>query len=334
MIGIRMNPPAALRRLPSIAWLLILFLLIALLPLFFSSPYILGLVVLAMTYTVMAEGWNLIGGYGGEVSLGHVAFFGIGMYTTGLISLSQLGLPYGVDIVLGGICAAALAAAIGYPFLRLRGPYFAMGTLVFAQILYVVIINSKEFKGAAGIIVPFLKPYSVIPYYYTILVIVVVSLLIIYRLVNSKFGLALEAIRDDIEAAMMLGINATRYKMMAFVLSALFTGIAGSFFANYVSYFNPNVAFSQATTFEIVLMATVGGAGTFVGPMIGVPIVMALQEIGRQYILQGYILLLAVFFVLMSLFSPGGIVGAISRKTPVLNPLRLLKKNPNGKGEA
>jgi branched-chain amino acid transport system permease protein len=282
---------------------------------FFASE-LLAYATSLLLFMTLAVAWNIQGGYLGDLSFGHVSFFGIAAYTCALLEHYKLLHFAPLNILLGALLASAFAAVIGIPFLRLRGFYFAIGTLGLSNLLYLVykIILWPITRGASGLIIPPPQPYHIETYYYAILLIAMGSVVLSYLVVRSKLGLAFTAIRDDPNAARAIGINTTFYRILGFAISAFVTGVGGGFFAYHNNYINPAGAFSPDTSFEMLVMVFLGGVGTLMGPVVGALILYPIEEIGRTFILRGYYILPAILLVVVFIFMPKGIVGMLKEQ--------------------
>jgi len=294
-------------------WLLVLLLLVlAILPLFVSR-YVLHILLLFFLYVALAESWNLISGFTGRVNFGHVTFLGIGAYTS-MILVKDYGLSPFYTCLLGGVFAVITAVVVGYPLLRLRGPYFAISMLSLSFIFTALAYNlSALTEGGRGISVP---PFpSKIPFYYYMLVGAIVAVGGIYKISRSKFGLGLISIREDEEVADSLGINTTLYKILAFAGSAVLPGILGGIYGYYMSYIDPPAAFSFSFTLNSIVMCLLGGSGTVLGPIIGAVILRSMSEY-VSYLVPGefYKLLTGALFIGLIIYLPGGIMSLFSKK--------------------
>lgn len=317
------------RRLNS-AYLLSAVAFAVLVGMFFTglmTGYAQSLVILLMVYIAIAISWSILGGHTGEFSFGQMGFFGIGSYTVALLGFYTPQVIFPLNILAGGGTASLLALVAAYPLLRIRGWYFAIGTFAFAEILRTLTINYPSYtKGLAG---AFLK----IPTIYTPTVDYMVGLIIgfgviisFYKLINCRLGLALHAVRDNYDAAKMMGINTTLYRSLAFIISAFIAGLAGGYFAMHKTYIDPYSAYETSWIFKMIVMAVIGGASTFSGPILGAVIVLVFEEIGRTFFLRGYLLLLAFILVIAFIFMPGGIVGAITKQSPLQNPFKRIRR--------
>lgn len=286
-----------------------------LLPQLIAVKYYLHLSVLALIWVVAAQGQNLIQGYTGYVSIVQAGFMGIGAYSTALLGM-HYALPVWLTICLAPCITAAFALATGYPSLRVKGHYFAIVTLAFNLVIFIVLMNFTELtQGEAGITgIP--KPGT--PggwldfgnrevYYYFVLAVAVLMTVLAALIVRSRIGRSLVAIRQNEDLVSAIGIAVWKYKLFAFVSSAMFAGLAGALYAHYQSFINPDV-FGLAQSLDAILAVIIGGSGTIPGPVIGAFFVVFLPEYLRfadsfRLILYGLVLVLA------TIFMPRGIVG-------------------------
>ncbi|MHB8991496.1 MAG: branched-chain amino acid ABC transporter permease, partial [Chloroflexota bacterium] len=261
---------------PQRAFPLLLLAVVLAFPLSDPDDYLLRLATNIFYFGALGCAWNLIGGFGGQLSLAHAALFALGAYPTGLLLINL-----GVTPLLGGLVgigAAVLGAmAIGYPTFRLRGPYFALGTLAFNEITRILLLYFREYtRGPLGLIVPFkgdnplnLQFASAEPYYYLGLAILLLGVYAGYRVSTSKMGYYLSAIRGDQDAAESIGIDLRATKLKALALSAALTGLVGVFYTVYIAYIDPESVASIDLSIKIVLIAIIGGMGTVWGPVLG-----------------------------------------------------------------
>lgn len=276
-----------------------------------------------LMYTTLALGWNLQGGYLGDISFGHAAFFGLGAYTVAL--LTQYGINLApLNVLIGAVASALLAAVIGLPFLRLKGFYFAIGTLGLSSLLLLLFKNilASITRGAAGIMVPPPQVYHIEIFYYSILGIALMAGLVSFLTINSNIGLAFRAVRDNPSAARALGINVTAYRVLGFGLSAFIVAVAGGFQAYYSSYVSPEGVFAGTLSFEMLVMVFLGGAGTLAGPVVGAAVFYVFQEVGRTYIGQGFYILPALIMILVFVKMPGGVLGILRKRDGSEKPAR------------
>jgi branched-chain amino acid transport system permease protein len=292
--------------LKTVVFLVILIMLI-LLP-FLSSGYFVSLIASIFAAGTLAGSWNLISGFTGYVSFGHQAFFGIGAYATAIL-VTSLHLGEGslfYSILFGGIVAAAVALVFGYPAFILRGPYFSILTLGFSEFLYVIMVNTPWFGGGEGLTLP---PVYVLPQYYMItLVLFIVSFILLYWMRQSKFGFALATIRQDEDAAESSGVHTFRYKMIAFTVSAFFTGLIGGAYVWYITYIDAVAAFDPHVVVQMIAITMFGGLGTVVGPMIGAFCFVILSEFLWSSMPELYLVVLGVTIVFIIEFFPRGVV--------------------------
>lgn len=289
-----------------------IFVLLLALPLFSLSTYLMHIVILVLIWSVIGMGWNILGGYTGQVSFGHAAFFGMGAYTSGIFYQSLgisawWGLPACVIVLL------ALSLVIGFICLRLRGAYFALATLALGEICRVAAENLVHFtQGNMGIMIRERTWIDKTWYFYIILFIAVGSYALIKGVMESKWGYYFVAIREDQDAAESLGIDTTFYKTISLCLSGVLTGIAGAFYMNYMGYIDPSIAFPlYDISIVTVMVVMVGGAATYWGPIIGAVIMVFLAEEIRSlpYIGAAHQTIFGIILILIIMYLPNGIVG-------------------------
>lgn len=288
--------------------------LLALVPLGLDNIYLTTLLFTIFTYAALAVGWNIIGGYTGYLSFGHAAFFGIGGYTTALL-FQNLGWSPFVMTPFGGVVAAIVAGVVGYPCLRLRGPYFALVTLILALAVRVVVLNVEWTGGSSGLFlkIPEMDALaSRVMFYEAMLAVLLLSVLAAYWALRSKLGIGLTTIREDEEVAQTLGINATRLKMAAFLLSAFLAGMVGGIFSYYRTYVHPNVMFDVNLSVLVVLMALFGGRQTWVGPIVGAVVISVVSEfLTLQMGNEAARVLFGLLMVVVILYLPDGLLAYV-----------------------
>ena len=262
---------------------LILLAVFSVLPLLGLSSYVMHILIFVIMWAVIGMAWNLLGGYCGQVSFGHAAFFGIGAYTSGIL-YSKLGASAWWGMPLSLLVVTASSLVIGYIFLRLRGPFFALGTLAMGVILRVTAENLTAFtEGDLGIMIRERTWVEKIWYYYIILIMAACTFYLIKKVVESKLGYYFVAIREDQDAAESLGIDTTYYKTVALCLSAVITGLAGAFYTNYMGYIDPKVVFAlHDISIVTIMVVMVGGVATYWGPLVGSVIMVLLAEVIRS----------------------------------------------------
>jgi len=259
---------------------------LALLPVLKPDIYYLSAIFSIFLYAALACGWNIFGGYTGYMNFGHAGFFGVGAYTSALLLL-RFGLSPFYTSILGGALAGVLAAIIGYPCLRLRGPYFVLVTFCLGLAARIVVINVEWTGSSTGLWLPFLKVSMFVNrviFYEAMLAIMVLTILAAMWIERSKFGIGLRAIFQDEDSAETQGVNATKLKIAAFIVSAFLAGIAGSIYGYYRSYIHPDFIFDVSISVLVVLMALLGGRQSWVGPVIGASIVVVINEVLTAYV--------------------------------------------------
>jgi branched-chain amino acid transport system permease protein len=268
----------------------------------------------------LALAWNIAGGYAGLISFGHAAFFGIGAYTSTLLFL-RAGVSPWLGMLAGGALAAAFGLFAGYLSFRygLRGPYFSLVTLAFAEMLRVVAVNAKVVGASLGLVIPSGTPApslfvfaGKLPYYYVILAMTGLALLITRGVARGRLGYALIAVRENEDAAEAAGVNALGGKLAAMALSSFLTALGGTFYAQYFAYIDPTITFGPAISIQGLLPAIVGGAGTVLGPLLGSFVLTPISELTRA-MLRGRagadIMLYGLILVLVISFLPQGLMG-------------------------
>jgi len=302
--------------------LLLFFLVIA--PLLIRDTQFQHLLIMLMLFATLSQAWNLIGGYAGQVSFGHAAFFGIGAYGA-MAPLNHWGLTPWAGMLIGGLAAVLLALIIGVPVFRLRGHYFAISTFAIAEVLRELFLSWEWVDGAFGLDAPVLDPgfynfmfyKTKLPYHYTVLLFFVVMMFVAYRIERVRMGYYFRAIKQSLNAAEALGVNTSRYKLYAMLLSAFFTAICGSFYAQYILHIEPATVLSLDISIKIVLVTVLGGAGTLWGPLLGSAILIPLSEYTRIWLggtgMGIDLIVLGAMIVAICILEPKGIVGLFGR---------------------
>lgn len=260
--------------------------------------------LLVLLYIALAQSWNILGGFGGQVNLGHAAFFGLGTMTVRL--LWARGTPLEAALAAGTILAALTGLLIGAPALRLRGPYFAIATLAVAEILRITAAN--VLPDIAALPPRALAAYTLAPRYYLALGLAALTTAVAAWVARSRFGRGLVAVREDEDVAESIGVNAYGHTLPAFVLSAALAGAAGGVFAYYHVGFYPSFAFSPLWTFDPLLIVYLGGVGTVSGPIVGAVVYLTLREALALRLGDLHLLIFGGLFIAIVLALPGGIV--------------------------
>ena len=294
-------------------------------PLVFTLPFPRHVMIMIFLYAMLAQAWNLLAGYCGQISLGHAVFFGTGAYTSSVL-VKEFGLTPWIGMLAGALVAVALSQLIGYPVFRLRGHYFAIATIAVGEIVQTLMINWDWVGGARGLFVPIKRPDSFLnfqfheskqTYYYIALGFLLLALWITQRITRSRSGYYFRAIREDQDAAASLGIPVARYKQRAMALSAGLTALGGTFYAQYILFIDPESVLPLSLSILICLVAVLGGVGTLWGPVIGAAILVPLSE-GTRIYLGGTgkaidLLVFGALIVLVSVIQPGGIMALAQR---------------------
>jgi branched-chain amino acid transport system permease protein len=258
-------------------------------------------------FIVMASGWNIIGGLTGYASFGNIAFFGLGAYTVGVL-VANLHWPFALALIVAPAAAALFASIIGLPLLRLRGHYFAVATLGVGVAIGEVVNNIEPLGATTGITLPIVR--SDLIFFYLMVGAAVLAVLTTWVILRTRFGYGLLAIRENEEAASVIGVNTTLYKVGAFCIAAALTGLAGGIFAQWNSFINQENVFALSDNVQMILMAVLGGAGTVLGPVAGaISLELIIQSLagggsGSVYSQIGLGLLLVVCVI----FIPRGVI--------------------------
>lgn len=294
-------------------------------PVVFRTPYLHNVGVVGVLYALMAVGWNMLGGFTGQISLGHAMFFGIGAYASA-VGGAHLGTNAWLNLLAGMAAAVLLALALGWPVFRLRGHYFAIATIALGEILRVVFLNWQWVGGAAGLSVPLL-PDSLADlqfsgrlkweYYYLALAFLVAALAVTWAIRRSRTGYYLVAIREDDKAAAGVGIPVTSYKQVAFAFSAAAVAAAGSLYAQFVLFVDPPSTLALIISIQISIAAILGGVRSMWGPVIGAVVFMALTE-GTRLAFGGggdalNLVIYGLLVMVIAAFEPNGLIGLTGR---------------------
>ena len=282
--------------------------------------YYLHIAVLSLLHILLALGLNLIAGYAGQLSLAHAAFFGIGAYTTALLTLNQHW-SFWLAAPIGAVVAGLVAVAIGLPTLRLKGPYFVISSMGFGEIVRLIFLNWQSVtrgpNGLPGIPAPdpinlgFIKLTfeSRMESYYLILFVLFGVLILYYNLVNSRIGRALRAIRNDYIAAQVMGIHIAFYRILAFAGGAALAGLTGALYSGYIRFISPDT-FTSGESINILIMMVIGGMGTIVGPIIGAVAITYLLETMRVFAEYRLVIYGLLMFIVI-LYMPQGVAGML-----------------------
>jgi len=298
------------------------------LPLIVRSATYLHILVLLYLYAYLTTSWNLVGGFAGVLPLGHATFVGIGAYTSTILSL-QYGVSPWIGMVVGGVLAMIVGVIIGLPTFKMRGAYFALATIAFAEGIRVMVENIDHLgpitlNGPRGLQIPPLKTgllnfmfATKEPYYYIILFMLAGVLFVTYAISRSKLGYYLMAGGEEPEAAMALGVNVARAKLIAMAMSSFLTAFAGTFWAQFTLYIHPKSVMSLDISFEIAFIALIGGRGSIAGPVLGALLLRPVSDFSRIYFgdkLPGlHLIIFGVVLILVMLYQPRGLQEPLTR---------------------
>jgi branched-chain amino acid transport system permease protein len=312
MMAVLRNSPAAAALLGAL-----------ILPQFVSDPFALDILIRVLLFAFLGVAWNLLGGYAKQLSLGHAAYFGLGAYTSTLLEINDGVSPW-IGMAAGGLAAAAASLPIGALCFRLRGPYFTISTIATAQVLMLLFLKFRDFAwGAEGTTIPNLgnAPWMMqfddkASYYYAILGLFVLGMAITVWVERSWMGYYLVALGEDSEAAEAVGVNVARLKTDIYLISAFLTGLAGTFYVQYIYFIDPNTVFNFNISLEAALVSIVGGVGTLWGPLLGTLLLEPMAALIQSWFgaTQGGIqlTLYSVILIVIILWQPGGLMGILN----------------------
>ncbi len=302
-------------------------LALASVPLWVRDSFFLNAMVHAFLFGAAAQAWNLVGGYAGQISFGHAAFFGIGAYTVAWL-LSRYGVVPWLGLWVGAAVASAVSLAVGYPTFALRRHFFALATLALAEIARISFLNWEAVGAAIGLYLPlqyrnrlaYLMWDTKPPYYWTALAVLALATAVVWVVDRHRAGRYLRAVEQDEDAAEMLGIPTRRYKLFAMGVSAALTAVCGGVYALYVLYIDPYNVMASRISLLVVVIALIGGRGTVWGPLLGAPFIVLLNEYTRAWLggaaAGADFILFGLLVVLLSLYQPRGLVGLLARPAP------------------
>jgi branched-chain amino acid transport system permease protein len=311
-------------RAAAVAAAITVLVALPLFPALFGS-YAITIFTLIFFYGFLGQAWNIVGGYAGQLSAGHAAYLGIGAYTAAMLSVEGGVTPW-IGMFVGGALAAVLGSIVGFLGFRfgLRGFYFVLLTVAFAEICRIIVANVDALGGAIGYYISFtgnprqFQFQDNRAYYYIALGFMLVATGLVAWLQGRRFGVYLAAIREDESACEALGVNTFKYKMLAMMLSSFLTGVGGTFYAFYLFSLNPNTVFGVPLSVEIIIRPIVGGAGTVLGPILGSFILSPLAELARHYFAQGgwtgaHLIVYGALLIAVVLFLPEGAYPRLQR---------------------
>ena len=294
-------------------------------PWFVRNNYQLQVLFRITLFAGLGLAWNLVGGYAGQLSLGHVAFFGIGAY--GLALFHQLSLPLWLCLILAASVATIVSGVIGFVSFRLRGPYFTLATIAFGEVLRLIATNLDVTGGAIGLTMPGLFHGRTFwrQFYLASVALTVIAFLANYWVSRSRFGYYLMAIREDEDTASAVGINTAVSKLWSLLLSAFLTALAGALYGSAFQFIVPDSVFNLDISVQIAIITMLGGAGTLLGPIVGAALLLTAQEVFKNQFQESHLLIYGILIVVVVLFLPEGIMGSLER---------LLRRKPKSPASA
>jgi branched-chain amino acid transport system permease protein len=300
-------------------------------PFVYPGPFPLHVMIMTFMFATLGVAWNIMGGYAGMFSFGQAAFFGIGAYTSSYLLVAHGFTPW-LGLLVGGSVAALVAAAIGYPCSNLRGHYFAIASIAFAEIVRIHFNNWKLINAAEGLTIPMMRRGfldfqfhdSKAPYYFIALALLLLAIGVSWWVARSRMGYYFRAIKESHDLAMVLGISFVRWRLVAIMISAFLSAAAGTLYAQYILYLDPESVLVLSISVQVVLIAMLGGAGSVIGPVIGAAILVPLSEITRVKL--GHkgtgidMIIYGALITLISVYQPKGVwgllTGRIGRQIP------------------
>lgn len=318
-------------------------ILLGIIPVFTaSSPYFTGILIMLVMMAALATSWNILGGYAGQYSFGHAAYFGTGAYTTAILINTYQANPL-IGILAGTVIASVVALITGSIVFRLKGHYFGLASIAVAEIVRLCVLNMEFTGGAQGIMLSDVQLFNIdlnskLPFFYAMLAVLVVALSVSAWLQKSKTGYYLQAIREDQDAAASLGISLSWYKNKALLISAVLTSLLGSIYAVYIRFIDTHAVLDLGFSIEIILIAIIGGVGTLWGPTLGAFLLVPLAEVLRSNVIgksliewgwvsetskigvflteslaHAHVLVYGIITVLCILYLPKGVMGLLSK---------------------
>jgi branched-chain amino acid transport system permease protein len=269
-----------------------------------ASPSLIQFGISTLLLATLAQSWNIIGGYAGYASFGNSVFYGLGSYGTA-IAMVQWHLPFGVGLALGAVLAVAFAVVLGLPVLRLRGHYFAICTLALAEVMIAIVSNVDIAGRNTGLVLPLLRGDAL--FYEMAFGLLVLTTLAVLWIARSRFGYGLMSIRENEEAAAVLGVDTTLYKVLAFALSGFFAALAGGIHAYWITFLDPVSAFDIGLNVKMIIMAVFGGPGSTLGPVVGAFLLSGISEVLSTEISNLAGLFFGVVIVIAVVFMPRGL---------------------------
>jgi branched-chain amino acid transport system permease protein len=275
-----------------------------------DSPVLVQFGINVLILATLAQSWNIIGGYTGYPSFGNSVFYGLGGYGVA-IAMVQYGLPFPVGLAIGIGLAVGFAILLGLPVLRLRGHYFAIATLGLAEVMTAIVSNLEIAGRNVGLILPLVK--GDVLFFELSLILLVVTTLAVMWISRSRFGFGLIAIRENEQAAAVMGVNTTLYKILAFALCSVFAAVAGGIHAYWITYLDPGSAFDVALNVKMIIMAVFGGPGTIFGPVLGAFVLSAISEILAAKVTSLASIFFGIVIVAAIVFMPRGFADLVRR---------------------
>ena len=286
-------------------------------PLLINNEFYEGIIFQTFLWAGLAISWNLMGGYAGQFSIGHIAFFGIGAYTSTILNIRFAIIPW-IGIIIGGLIAIVIGVLLGVICFRLRGIFYTLATLAFGQIIFITAMSYRELtKGSAGLLVPpkigwsFMSFNNKLPYVYIAMVYMAVLLILTAIIERSKLGYYLMAYREDDEAARVIGVNTLKARLIIASISSFFMAVGGTIYAQYIFYIDPNSVLAINLSVQVALITIVGGLGSVFGPVLGAFLIIPLSQLLRAWLggaIPGlHMIIYGVILIIVLLVIPDGL---------------------------
>lgn len=294
-------------------------------PFLVQNDYQMQVVFRIALFAALGLAWDLVGGYAGQLSLGHAAFFGLGAY--GLALLTKASVPLWLSVFIAALIATAFAAVLGRIMFRLRGPYFTLATIAAAEVLRLLATNLDITQGAIGVATPalFTGRYFWRWFYLSAVALAALTFIINAWVSQSRFGYYLMAIREDEDTASAVGIDTASYKNRSFMISAFVTALGGALYASAFQFIIPDNVLTIDISLQMAIITMLGGAGTLLGPIVGAILLLSASEIFKNQFKESHLLIYGILIVVVVLFLPEGIMGGIRK---LMGRLRGVKPQP------
>lgn len=321
--------------------ILSIFLILIVFPFIIKHQYIIHIMIMIFIFAILAQAWNILSGYAGQISLGNAMFFGLGAYTSTIL-LVKFSINPWIGMIVGGLIAVIFAFFLGLPLFRLRKQYFVIATLAAAEILRITFNNWEYANGARGLDLPFIPDsfinmsftYNKNGFYFISLIILSFLIFLVFIITKTKLGYYFKTLKGEEDAARSIGINVLAYKLVAISITAFFTAVAGTIYSQYLLYIDPSMVYPITLSIKIIMIAALGGASTVIGPVLGAFLLIPLTEITRITFGgggQGFDLLLySTIIIFIALYKPDGLITIFGKSKIRFSDKRNLDNRKDG----